>query len=97
MREPDGDLLSPEIQPTIIGAGAFHCPVRNGKEWGRSAMAVRQGLCFAGPEPCSAKLLGRNESFGLRSTHFASFLGETVAGLFSRTGSTVIGSSLTGN
>ena len=51
MREPDGDLLSPEIQPTIIGAGAFHCPVRNGKEWGRSAMAVRQGLCFAGLNP----------------------------------------------
>ena len=66
--EPDDVLLSLEIQPTIIGDKAFHCPVRNGKEWGRSAMAVRQGLCFAGPEPCSAKLLGRNEPLGLRST-----------------------------
>ena len=44
--EPDSDLLSPEIQPTIIGARAFHRPVRNGKGWGHSAMAVRQRLCF---------------------------------------------------
>ena len=33
-------LLSLEIQPTIIGAKAFHCPVRNGKEWDRLAMVV---------------------------------------------------------
>ena len=44
--EPDSDLLSPEIQPTIIGAEAFHCPVRNGKEWDHPAMAVRQRLCL---------------------------------------------------
>ena len=31
--EPGNVLLSLEIQPTIIGAKAFHCPVRNGKEW----------------------------------------------------------------
>ena len=40
-REPGDDLLSLEIQPTIIGAEAFHCPVRNGKEWDRHAMVTR--------------------------------------------------------
>ncbi len=30
---------------TIIGAEAFHCPVRDGKEWGHLAMVVRQKLC----------------------------------------------------
>ena len=96
MREPDSDLLSPEIQPTIIGAGAFHCPVRNGKEWGRSAMAVRQGLCFAGLNPARRNFWEGTNLLDCEAL-FASFLLETVAGLFSRTGSTVIGSSLTGN
>ena len=41
MGEPGDDLLSLEIQPTIIGAEAFHCPVRNGKEWDRHAMVTR--------------------------------------------------------
>ena len=44
MEEPDGDLLSLEIQPTIIGPEAFHCPVRNGKEWDHFGMAIRQRL-----------------------------------------------------
>ena len=26
---------------TIIGAEAFHCPVRDGKEWGHLAMVIR--------------------------------------------------------
>ena len=39
-REPDNVLLSLEIQPTIIGAKMFHCPVRNGKEWDHLAMVV---------------------------------------------------------
>ena len=26
---------------TIIGAKAFHCPVRDGKEWGHLAMVIR--------------------------------------------------------
>jgi hypothetical protein len=34
---------------TIIGAKAFHCPVRDGKEWDHLAMVVRHnwltGLC----------------------------------------------------
>ena len=33
-----------EIQPTIIGAKAFHCPVRNGKEWDHPAMVARLSL-----------------------------------------------------
>ena len=26
---------------TIIGAKAFHCPVRDGKEWGHLAMVIK--------------------------------------------------------
>ena len=29
---------------TIIGAKSFHCPVRDGKEWGQLAMVVRHRL-----------------------------------------------------
>ena len=29
---------------TIIGAEAFHCPVRDGKEWDHLAMVVRRNL-----------------------------------------------------
>jgi hypothetical protein len=31
---------------TIIGAKAFHCPVRDGKEWYHLAMVVRHNLLF---------------------------------------------------
>ena len=30
---------------TIIGAEAFHCPVRDGKEWYHFAMVIRQNFC----------------------------------------------------
>jgi hypothetical protein len=30
---------------TIIGAKSFHCPVRDGKEWGQLAMVVRHNRC----------------------------------------------------
>ena len=36
---------------TIIGAEAFHCPVRDGKEWDHLAMVIRRNLllgCFLG-------------------------------------------------
>ena len=46
MGESGDVLLSPEIQPTIIDAKAFHCPVRNGKEWGHLAMVARQNFEF---------------------------------------------------
>ena len=36
------DLLSPARGPTIIGAGAFHGPVRDGKGWFHSAMVARR-------------------------------------------------------
>ncbi len=29
---------------TIIGAKLFHCPVRDGKEWGQLAMVIRHNL-----------------------------------------------------
>ena len=38
---------------TIIGAEAFHCPVRDGKEWDHLAMVIRHKrlLCgFLGPQ-----------------------------------------------
>ena len=49
--KPDDVLLSREIHPTIIGAEAFHGPVRDGKGWDRLAMVVRlKGTTF----PCAA-------------------------------------------
>jgi hypothetical protein len=41
MDQPDDVLLSREIHPTIIGAEAFHGPVREGKGWFHLAMVVR--------------------------------------------------------
>ena len=29
---------------TIIGAGSFHCPVRDGKEWDQTAMVAKHKL-----------------------------------------------------
>ena len=34
---------------TIIGAEAFHCPVRDGKEWSHLAMVVRQNFLSFNP------------------------------------------------
>ena len=31
---------------TIIGAEAFHCPVRDGKEWDHFAMVIRHNFLF---------------------------------------------------
>lgn len=39
MESPETTYFSQEIQLTIIGVEAFHCPVRDGKEWFRPAMA----------------------------------------------------------
>jgi hypothetical protein len=33
---------------TIIGAKSFHCPVRDGKEWGQLAMVVRHNWRLSG-------------------------------------------------
>jgi hypothetical protein len=38
---------------TIIGAEAFHCPVRDGKEWDHLAMVIRHNFlpsCFVGQD-----------------------------------------------
>ena len=43
--EPGGDLLSRDIPRTIIGAEAFHRPVRDGKAWVHLAMAAKQSGC----------------------------------------------------
>ena len=32
---------------TIIGAKSFHCPVRDGKEWGQLAMVIRHNGLMA--------------------------------------------------
>lgn len=84
-REPGDDLLSLEIQPTIIGAEAFHCPVRNGKEWDRHAMVTR--LKRGGKV--------KHSSFGLRCSHHPIRLKSSLN--FSVQGFTVIGSSFTSN
>src|SRR6186713_2824009 len=35
---------------TIIGAEAFHCPVRDGKEWDHLAMVIRHNLLMIWPQ-----------------------------------------------
>ena len=60
--EPDNVLLSLEIQPTIIGAKMFHCPVRNGKEWDHLAMVVWLSLLIWRIIPQIEFLVG-NEAF----------------------------------
>ena len=42
--------------PTIIGAKAFHVPVRDGKEWFHFAMVVRQSLLAASLASCQGLL-----------------------------------------
>ena len=85
MVKPGSVLLSLEIQPTIIGAEAFHCPVRNGKEWDRHAMVTR--LKRGGKV--------KHSSFGLRCSHHPIRLKSSLN--FSVQGFTVIGSSFTSN
>src|SRR5262245_10220204 len=52
---PDDVLLSHGIHRTIIGAEAFHGPVRNGKGWDHLAMVVRRSLELpaVGDPPCA--------------------------------------------
>lgn len=48
---------------TIIGAKAFHCPVRDGKEWYHLAMVVKRnclaGMGFSHPGPIRKKHMVR--------------------------------------
>ena len=37
---------------TIIGAEAFHCPVRDGKEWDHLAMVIRLNWLPASASSC---------------------------------------------
>ena len=41
---------------TIIGAEAFHCPVRDGKEWYHFAMVVRHNFCVWQTWVCQTNL-----------------------------------------
>ena len=43
-KAPGGDLLSHGLGRTTIGAGAFHCRVRDGIGWFHAAMAAREGV-----------------------------------------------------
>ncbi len=45
--EPGGYLLSQEIQLTIIGVEAFHCPVRDGKGVVPPCYGLRALTCSA--------------------------------------------------
>ena len=65
MGEPGDVLLSLEIQPTIIGAKAFHCPVRNGKEWYHLAMVAWLSLLSSRPLGLSDEFFSVNNAFGL--------------------------------
>ncbi len=86
---------------TIIGAKSFHCPVRDGKEWGQLAMVVRHNWRLTGDSGwgiVNRPLFGRSKAgfdccerndesgFAFPVSHFP------FHGLLN-----VIGSSLTGN
>ena len=91
---------------TIIGAEAFHCPVRDGKEWDHLAMVIRlnwvlacmgvQNNQFAESPSCSVIFHGtaENQIFDGAPSSMKSGLA-----LFTQFDSQVkvIGSSLTGN
>ena len=78
---------------TIIGAKAFHCPVRDGKEWDHLAMVVRRSLLprqILGPAGPIREVAQRLGVMRLFERHY----------LATHTRSTtlsVIGSSRTGN
>ena len=100
MKKPGGDLLSPEIQPTIIGAEAFHCPVRNGKEWDHPAVAVRHRLCPSGTRAPSERIPAEEKTLRTRDALTSSTLFCLLSRLFAEAAfpsSTVMGSSRTGN
>ncbi len=83
---------------TIIGAESFHCPVRDGKEWGQLAMVVRHNWRLIdfpvgavnrplfGRSKAGFDCCERNDESGFPVSHFP------FHGLLN-----VIGSSLTGN
>ena len=58
---PDDVLLSHGIHRTIIGAEAFHGPVRNGKEWDHLAMVVRRSLLSAAIGPAAFRRRSQSE------------------------------------
>jgi hypothetical protein len=81
---------------TIIGAKAFHCPVRDGKEWDHLAMVVRHKRLFL--------LLLLKEKKPIHRVFFSFLIASTLrtsrdVHTFSNGFITikVIGSSLTGN
>ena len=45
---------------TIIGAEAFHCPVRDGKEWDHLAMVIRLNLLPGSLWDCQANSIESN-------------------------------------
>ena len=46
---------------TIIGAKAFHCPVRDGKEWDHLAMVIRLDLLPHRRKDAAANSIGSNQ------------------------------------
>ena len=46
---------------TIIGAEAFHCPVRDGKEWDHLAMVIRLNLLPGSVVGCQANSIESNQ------------------------------------
>ena len=54
---------------TIIGAKAFHCPVRDGKEWYQLAMVIRHNFLLLG----GFALIGRSGLVRFRSEFIESY------------------------
>ena len=74
---------------TIIGAKAFHCPVRDGKEWDHLAMVIRLDLS-------PPRSFERRSKF-IESDQQIAYLAAQLNTLNLSTFVKVIGSSLTSN
>ncbi len=57
---------------TIIGAKAFHCPVRDGKEWGHLTMVVRHNRFSPAAMGLGPARLGRPQQQVLTESNLAS-------------------------
>ena len=60
-KAPGSDLLSHGLSHTTIGAGAFHCRVRDGIGWDHAAVSAKEAVLETRDARALAFGLGRNK------------------------------------
>ena len=63
---------------TIIGAEAFHCPVRDGKEWDHLAMVIRHNLVLRWPIGQRGEFIESYQHIRLHGWYLTASLGITI-------------------